>query len=161
MSAEEGGCLCGDIRYKVTGQPERITVCHCTFCQKATGSGYMVEPIFEKENFETIKGITSIYPHTSKGSGKKVCVNFCEKCSTKLFLAFERFPTVVGVYAGTFDNPNWFKQTPQNTKHIFLSVAQKGTIIPAGVDTYQAHATTNDGRAIEPFIFDTPKKISK
>lgn len=159
MSTAIGGCLCGKVRYGVNSQPARITICHCSFCQKVTGSGYMVEPIFEKENFEMLEGKTSVYKHISQGSGKAVYVNFCAVCGTKLFLTFERYAAIVGIYAGTFDNPNWFEQTPDNTKHIFLSVAQKGSIIPAGFNTFNQHATTNGGKAIEPIVFDKPKRI--
>lgn len=159
MSIANGGCLCGDIRFGVKTHPKRITICHCTFCQKATGSGYMVEPIFDKEEFEILKGKTRVYQHTSQGSGKQVYVNFCAVCGTKLFLTFERFTSLVGVYAGAFDDPNWFEQTPNNSKHIFLSVAQKGSIIPAGIKTYMEHATTKDEKAIEPIVFDMPKTI--
>ena len=48
MSVKQGGCLCGAIRYMASAQPIRVTYCHCKFCQRATGSAYMVEPIFEK-----------------------------------------------------------------------------------------------------------------
>jgi hypothetical protein len=57
-------------------------------------------------------------------------------------------PDVVGVYGGTFDNPNRFERLARNSKHIFLSVAQKksGTVIPAGINAFQEHTTSNDGR---------------
>jgi len=41
----EGGCLCGEIRYETMAEPVRVTICHCTFCQRLTGSAYLVEPI--------------------------------------------------------------------------------------------------------------------
>jgi len=43
---QSGGCLCGDLRYSVEGEPEWVTTCYCRFCQTATGSDYMVEPLF-------------------------------------------------------------------------------------------------------------------
>ena len=36
----EGGCLCGDVRYARSPSPLRVTICHCTFCQRFTGSAY-------------------------------------------------------------------------------------------------------------------------
>jgi hypothetical protein len=42
---------------------------------------------------------------------------------------------VVGVYGGTFDNPDWFERSGDTTKHIFLDAAQRGTVIPAHVNT--------------------------
>jgi hypothetical protein len=154
MSRQEGGCLCGKIRYAAKSQPMRLTICRCRFCQRATGSAYLVEPIFGKSDFEVISGQPKIYRHRSAGSGKMVDVHFCADCGTKLFLTFERFPDVVGVYGGTFDNPNWFARSAKNLKHIFLSFAQHGTVIPIGIDCFDAHAISNDGKPNEPHVFD-------
>jgi hypothetical protein len=159
MPAHEGGCLCGAIRYAVKSDPTRVTICHCRFCQRATGSGYLVEPIFGKGDFEIIAGQPKVYSHRSTGSGKMVDVHFCDTCGTKLYLSFERFTEVVGVYGGTFDDPNWFERSAKNSRHIFLSVAQHGSVIPAGIDCYEQHATTNDGKPIEPTVFSEPRLI--
>ncbi len=83
-----------------------------------------------------------------------VDVHFCGNCGTKLFLTFERFPDVVGVYGGTFDDPNWFERSAETARHIFLSAAQHGTVIPAGISWFEQHATTNQGGPIEPQVFD-------
>ena len=120
----------------------------------------MVEPIFDKQEFLLTQGEAKMYRHRSDGSGKQVYVNFCDKCGTKLFLAFDRWPDIVGVYGGTFDSPDWYERTSENSKRIFLGVAQAGTVIPPGVNTFKEHATTNDGKAIEPTVFSEPKIIS-
>ncbi|MCZ4279659.1 GFA family protein [Kiloniella laminariae] len=159
MSLAEGGCLCGEVRYAVQAAPSRVTFCHCKFCQKATGSAYLVEPIFEADKFATIRGSAKVYKHKSEGSGKKVYIHFCATCGTKLYLTFERFADAVGVYGGTFDDPDWFERTGETAKHIFLEAAQRGTIIPAGINCFLAHAMTNDGTAITPQVFTEPKVI--
>ena len=159
MKEVQGGCLCGTLRYEVKEQPSRVTMCHCKFCQKATGGAYLVEPIFDRQDFSMLAGEPKIYTHTSVGSGKQVFIHFCDTCGTKLFLTFERFADVVGVYGGTFDDPNWFEVTPENAKHIFLGVAQRGTVIPSGMNTFIEHATENDGTPIEPTIFASPQVI--
>lgn len=107
-----------------------------------------------------MSGEPRVYEHRSQGSGKIVRVNFCENCGTKLFLTFDRWPDIVGVYGGTFDDPNWYDRSPENTKHIFLSVAQSGTIIPPGINTFEDHATKNDGTPIEPHVYAEPKLIN-
>jgi len=159
MALQEGGCLCGDVRYAVDNPPMRVTFCHCRFCQRATGSAYLVEPIFPKSDFKLIAGQPAIYRHRSAGSGKIVEISFCRRCGTKLHLAFERFPDVVGVFAGTFDEPNWFERSPQNSKHIFLAAAQTGTLVPAGVSTFLHHSITNDGAPVSPTTFSQPLMI--
>lgn len=159
MAKHEGGCLCGSIRYVAVASPERVTFCHCRFCQRATGSAYLVEPVFTRDNLQIIAGKPKTYNHRSEGSGKIVTINFCDLCGTKILLEFERFRDVVGVYGGTFDNPDWFEKTPENSKHIFLDVAQCGTVIPAGFDTFTGHATLVDGTPVEPRVHDVPLTI--
>jgi hypothetical protein len=45
-----GGCLCGAVRYRTTGRPERTTACHCTFCQRLTGSAFGIWVTFRIDN---------------------------------------------------------------------------------------------------------------
>jgi hypothetical protein len=155
----DGGCLCGQIRYRTLATPSRVTVCHCRFCQRATGGDAMIEPIFRKEDLELVQGTPAVYDHRSAGSGKMVHVNFCPGCGTKLWLAFERFADVVGVYAGTFDEPDWFEIGAANAKHIFLDAARADSIIPAGLPSFREHATTNDGMPCEATVYDSPHVI--
>ena len=131
MAVHEGGCLCGAVRYKTQNDPLRVTIYHCKFCQRATGAAYMVEPIFRETDLQITKGSSAAYDHCSGGSGKLVHIHFCAACGTKLYLTFERFADVCGVYAGTFDDPNWFDIKPENSKHIFIDVARHETILAA------------------------------
>ena len=159
MVGAVGGCLCGGVRYEVVGAPARVTTCHCTFCQRATGGAFMVQPVFEAERFQVIRGVPKVYAHTSTGSGLGVFVHFCDACGTKLFLTYERFAGFVGVFGGTFDDPDWYERTPANSKHVFLGEAQRGTIIPPHVNTFTEHAMTRDGVPIAPTVFDAPHVI--
>jgi hypothetical protein len=159
MSFQQGGCLCGAIRYTSNSDPMLVMHCHCKFCQRATGAAYSVEPIFDKKSFEVIAGKPTTYTQTSEGSGKRVTINFCSTCGTKLFLDLERFPAFCAVYGGTFDNPNWFDRSPEITRHIFLEFAQNGTVIPAGVSTFPQHVLRSDGTWIEPVVFEHHHKI--
>jgi hypothetical protein len=137
----------------------RVTICHCRFCQRATGSAYLVEPVFDRADFAVTSGMPATYVHRSDGSGKLVTIHFCAICATKLFLGFERFPDVYGVYGGTFDDPNWFGTTPETSRHIFLGVARHGTIIPPGVDAFLEHVAQKDGTPVAPRVFDRPMVI--
>lgn len=157
----EGGCLCSETRYAAIAEPVRVTFCHCRFCQRATGSAYLVEPVFRRDDFAIINGNPKTYEHRSEGSGKIVAVKFCDNCGTKLFLEFERFTDVIGVYGGTFDNPDWFEKNPVNSKHIFLSEAQFGTIIPPGFSTFTEHSILADGTPAQPRVPAKPLTILK
>jgi len=36
----EGGCVCGGVRYRTTGKPQRVSACACTWCQKRSGAAF-------------------------------------------------------------------------------------------------------------------------
>jgi len=59
----EGGCVCGAVRYRVNGDPQTAYVCHCTFCQRRTGSAFAVIVWFEEENVELMGNGPTIYEH--------------------------------------------------------------------------------------------------
>ena len=150
FAAHEGGCLCGDVRYRTTAQPLRVTICHCTFCQRLTGSAFLVEPIFRRADVSFYGAVAKRYDHQSDSSRKRVSVNFCGTCGTTICLDLERFPEIVGLCGGTFDDPNWFDRS--QCRHIFTRSAQAGVVLPAGVDLYQEHALRLDGTATQPTV---------
>lgn len=156
MQSRDGGCLCGSMRYSTQGLPVRVTICHCRFCQRATGSAYMVEPIFDLAALKVTTGEPSVYAMPSAGSGKVVRVHFCPTCGTKLFLTFDRFPASCGVYAGTYDDPHWFEIDPATAKHIFVSAARPDSLLPAALPMYADHPMTNDGAPHTPIVLDEP-----
>jgi len=158
---QEGGCLCGALRYSVATEPLRVTVCYCRFCQRATGGQGMVEPIFERAALAFTKGTPKLYDHVSAGSGLTVHVHFCTDCGTKTHLTFERWPDFAGVYAGTFDDPGWFDLDPQSTKFIFQSSAARGTLIPAGYPVFAEHAQSADGTPLEPQILCAAMHVTR
>ena len=160
MSRNHGGCLCGAVRYTTSATPMRVTVCHCKFCQRATGSAYMVEPIFAATAFEITSGTPSTYIHISEGSGKRVTIHFCVGCGTKLFLTFERFAEVCRRLCRDIRRPELVRAFSKDVAPIFLDSAQRGTVIPAGFKAYRQHATLNDGTAAEPLVFEQPHTIS-
>jgi len=149
---QQGGCLCGALRYGVATAPDWVTICHCRFCQRATGAAYMIEPIFEIGAFRLTAGDAARYTHVSEGSGKGVHIHFCATCGTKTHLTFARWPDRLGVYSGTFDDPGWFEVSPATAKIIFIDAARPGTLIPPGFRTFREHAATARDVPLDPVV---------
>lgn len=157
---QSGRCLCGEVTYEVSAPPIHTTICHCKMCQRSTGSAYLLEPIFYVGDFSVTAGETKVYTHISDLSALALYVNFCANCGTKLFQTFERFPEALGVFGGTFDDPNWFARNPENTRHIFVDSAIKGDILPADYMLYHQHtADAVTGEKQEPFIHNVHKTV--
>src|SRR5579871_2205066 len=103
----EGGCLCGAVRFRITGTPVSVAICHCTNCQRNTGSAFSVNVIFHKPDY-TIQGTPAIYDDAGD-TGNIVRRVFCGKCGTPIesrsvFSASEY--TVIK--SGSFDDPSTF-----------------------------------------------------
>lgn len=158
---QRGRCLCGELVYGVEGQPSDVIHCHCKFCQRATGSAYLIETLFDKNRFHLLRGTPRVFAHVSEGSGKLVHIHFCGTCGTKTHMLFERFPDSVGVYSGTFDNKDWFERSPYNTLYFYLSSAPKDTVLPAGHRVFDAHYWESDGIVAEARVFDTHTLVTE
>jgi len=146
----EGRCLCGEIAYAAEGEPSVVTVCHCRFCQRATGAAYLVDALFKRERFRVTKGQAQVYDHVSAGSGQSVHIHFCARCGTKLWMTFQRFPALVGIYAGTLDDPGAFDRSPSRVNYIFTDSAAPWTVLPAGARTWPGDLTEADGTRRAP-----------
>ena len=151
---QEGGCLCGDVRFAVTDKPLRTTHCTCRFCQKMTGTPMNLLAGFQDEAFALVRGAPKVHTHVSAGSGKKMHLNSCPECATTMFVVLERYPGFVGVMAGAFDDPDWFDRTPETSKFIFTDNAMKGTLVRAGFPVYGQHAMQPDGTPCAATVFE-------
>ena len=107
--SKEGGCLCGAVRYRVKNKPVRTTACHCTFCQRRTGSAFGVGCYFKAEDVELLKGELKTYEHRSDESGRWLRMEFCAKCGVQVTWTVEAMPGHRAVGLGTFDDPKWLK----------------------------------------------------
>ena len=86
----EGGRLCGKVWFRTNQAPLRTFACHCTFCQRVTGSSYFAESIYPTNAVVLNAMALSSYEHISDGSKKKVFVHFRPNCGTTVSLTFDR-----------------------------------------------------------------------
>jgi hypothetical protein len=115
----EGGCLCGAIRYVLTGPSRLVCQCCCKDCQKATGTGHTTIIGIHNSQLE-IKGEPTAF--TSSGdSGGQVTRHFCGTCGGRLYTSGDLPGDAIMVQAGSLDDPNaieperviYFKDAPR------------------------------------------------
>ena len=126
-----GGCLCGAVRYEVSGDPAMVVNCHCKDCQKITGSVMETAVVVPKDAFKQTKGSVKDYPTTGQ-SGGKVHRMFCPECGSRLFAEADAMAGMWIVLAGSMDDASWIKPSA----HIFTSHAQPWANIPADAVTF-------------------------
>ena len=111
MPEIKGSCLCGKVSYYANAEPLFTFVCHCTTCQRATGSAFGVMIALPAAAL-TINGITKTYDFVGD-SGKPKRHRFCLECGSGLMNEGDVMPGVVIIFAGTLDNASWLKPTRQ------------------------------------------------
>ena len=102
MSDRKGGCLCGAVRYALKGEPRSIALCHCTHCQRLSGSLFSFNLVVREADYEQ-SGEAMTYVD-SGDSGHPVHRHFCGRCGCPLFSTTALMPGKIVVKAGTLDN---------------------------------------------------------
>jgi hypothetical protein len=104
MSAVEGGCLCGAVRYLYSGAVGHANYCHCSDCRRRTGGPFNVSVGLGADGFRIVHGRAASF--TKRGDrGDEVTRHFCGDCGSPLFTTSDRHPAQVYVTAGSLDDP--------------------------------------------------------
>jgi hypothetical protein len=131
MSQIKGGCLCGKIRYESNAQPVMVAICHCTHCQKQSGSAFSVNLGLPKGSLKFIKGETSVYQ--DKGSsGMPVYRHFCSSCGSPIYSDVAAVPQLDFLKSGTLDDVSWVKPSVS----IWCESALNWVVNPSGVASF-------------------------
>ena len=97
-----GRCLCGAIRYELSGEPNWVAICHCRDCQRSAGAPMVVWAMFPEAGVKVVAGT----PKTINSSGAAMR-SFCPECGTGLFYRnAETLPGLIDVQASTLDDPS-------------------------------------------------------
>ena len=105
-NTENGQCHCGKITYKLNR--EKIISahhCHCSDCQKITGSGKATIIYIPKKHIE-INGEVKFY-QVKGSSGLGVKRGFCENCGSGIYSYLKELPHILFVKAGTLEDSSW------------------------------------------------------
>lgn len=103
-----GGCLCGEIRYECTGEPELMYYCHCTDCRKSNGTAFHAGIYMKRSDFQLNSGTPKSYAKTAD-SGRTIVRYFCSHCGTHIYSDKGSETEMLSLKAGTLDEPEIFK----------------------------------------------------
>ena len=125
-----GGCLCGAVRYKVSGDLIFSGRCYCDDCRKTSGTGH--NAVFAAPaQAVSIAGTLTDYTKAG-GSGQPITRRFCPTCGSRIAGVAVAMPGMVLITASTLDDPELF--TSQMS--IFASRAPSWDRPPAGTPAF-------------------------
>ncbi|NOX81469.1 MAG: GFA family protein [Alphaproteobacteria bacterium] len=115
----EGGCQCGKLRYRVSQPPLMIYCCHCTNCQKISGSAFAISATIVETSFEFTAGEAKKTEWQSDAGNQRYGY-ICGDCGTRI--AHGSIPSIgmLSLRAGTLDDASWVEPVG----HIWTKSAQ-------------------------------------
>jgi len=124
----EGGCGCGALRYRIEGKPAALIACHCSECQRQSGSAFGMSLVVPKDSFRLLSGEPKTYTRLA-ASGRKVDCVFCDECGIRIYHRPRYLGETVNVKPGTLDDTSWLDPKA----HVWTNSKQPWVPIPEGV----------------------------
>jgi len=146
MTAFEGGCRCGAVRYKVkAGKLPNAYACHCLDCQTWSGSAFSLQFIVPEHALE-VTGKPYLYERiTGEGGDARTSrQRGCAHCMTRVYNTNTRRPGLAVVRAGTLDRSDELTIVA----HIWAKRKLNGIEIPASVPSWPEGAPPADFMAV-------------
>jgi len=100
----EGGCICRQLRFRVTRQPTLAAICHCPDCQKMTGGAFSTPATIPRDGFEVITGKGVI----AGLRGPRLHHHHCPDCMDWVYTTIEDDQSRVNLRATMLDDTDWF-----------------------------------------------------
>ncbi len=129
----EGGCACGEVRYRLASDPLFVHCCHCLNCQRQTGSAFVINVLIEADRVELLAGEPSVVAVPREG-GDEQKIWRCPACQIALYSQYTT-PRVRFVRAGTLDDPS----AVQPDVHIFTRSKLPWVTLPEGVPAFDVY----------------------
>jgi len=125
----DGRCTCGEVRYRLTSRPLFVHCCHCTWCQRETGSAFVLNALIEADRVMLSDG-TPEGVLTPSASGKGQRVSRCPTCRVAVWSNYASLGDLLRfVRVGTLLQPD---RLPPDI-HIFTSSKQPWVVLPPGI----------------------------
>jgi len=103
----KGGCLCGAVRYEISNDATPSGVCHCTNCQKQSGSSFSIALLVNTADFTMTGTLRRYVDQTDRGT--PIYREFCEICGSPVVSRSPERDDRIAVKAGTLDDPSVLK----------------------------------------------------
>lgn len=128
MTARVASCRCGQLRATATGDPVRVSVCHCLNCKKRSGSAFAVQARWPSEQV-ALEGRSKSWVKVAD-SGNRATFHFCPDCGSDLYYVNQGiFEELIAIPLGAFDDPFFLRphfSVWEERKHDWVEISGEG-----------------------------------
>jgi hypothetical protein len=129
-----GSCLCGAIRYRVSGEAIARTLCHCASCRRATGGVTVAWAVFAKSHVEIERGEVREY-----SSSPGIYWGSCPGCGSLVTYRRDTRPDHIDITTATLDDPDRFPPTVEIWTRERIAWEQLNPALP-----HKLHSSLNE-----------------
>lgn len=124
LTLHTASCRCGQLKAIVTGEPVRVSVCHCLDCKKRSGSAFAAQARWLADDV-AIEGQSKTWVNIAD-SGNRITFHFCPDCGSDVHYEIEgKFDGLVAIPLGAFDDPYFLSpkfSVWEERKHEWLEI---------------------------------------
>ena len=100
LDAQEGGCQCGAVRYRIAGAPLVTALCHCSMCRRASAAPAVAWAMYRQEQIAFLKNSPALYRSSAQAQR-----GFCALCGTPVSFVSGLLPGLIDITIGSLDAP--------------------------------------------------------
>jgi len=138
----DGGCGCGEVRFRMESRPLIVHCCHCSWCQRQNGSAFAVNALIEADRVQLLQGnVVDIEVPSPSGANQRI--SRCPSCQVAVWSYYLVMFGGIGelvrfIRVGALDDPS---RLPPDV-HIFTASKQPWVTLPPDIPAEEEYYVT-------------------
>ncbi len=129
--SQEGGCQCGEVRYRIETGPWTLYACHCSECRKQSASAFGLSLQVDRDSFVLLSGSPKSWTRPTD-SGRSLTCLFCPTCGSRVWHEMSPTSERITVKGGSLDEPPDLAEAI----HIWTRRKLAGVILPETAEQF-------------------------
>jgi len=128
-------CACGGVSVAAEGEPDVVSLCNCTACQRRTGSPFGIGAYFKREAVR-LRGLAKTFVRRVEDTPRTIVNYFCPNCGGTVYWVADLRPHHIGIAVGNFADPSF--NAP--TRIVWTQHRHEWIKFPAEIPSFQQAA---------------------
>ena len=125
-------CACGAVSARTDGDPDLVVLCHCTACQRRTGSPFGVGAYFKRDAVQ-LHGATKTFVRKVEESERTIVTHFCPECGGTVYWTLDLRPQHIGIAVGNFADTGFNPPT----RSVWTQHKHEWIVLPSDIPVFE------------------------